>query len=89
VFARCRSLLSGCRTWFDDAHNLRRFAFWNILWWLCNQPPIAAWKFIDAASWASWGVWYTANISVAALWLASLSWWQATRVEEKQDTQEE
>lgn len=30
------------------------------------------------------GLLYLSSISVAALWLLSLSWWQSTRVEEEQ-----
>jgi hypothetical protein len=75
--------------WFQEAHNLRKFAAWNILFWVLNQPVVLAWPFVDRASWDEYGVLYVAQISVAALWLSSLAWWQSTRVEQRQIETEE
>jgi len=80
------NLYERCCSWFDDPHNLRRFAFWNIVIWVVNQPALAAWYILDKASFVSGlGVFYVAQLSAIALWLSSLAWWQSTRVEEKQD----
>lgn len=81
-----RRCLERCRNWFDDPTNLRRFAFWNIIIWLCNQPLLLAWYVIDKPSFVNGlGILYVAQLSAIALWLAALSWWQSTRVEQKQD----
>lgn len=71
--------------WFSEATNLRRFALWNIWLWLLNQPILTAWYFLDRQSFVGGaGILYVAELSVAALWLSSLAWWQSTRVEERQ-----
>lgn len=64
---------------------LRRFALLNIWFWGANQPLVVCWyvfardSFVNGA-----GLLYLSSISVAALWLSSLSWWQSTRVEDEQ-----
>jgi hypothetical protein len=76
--------------WFQEATNLRRFAAWNIVIWLANQPLIFAWYIIDKPSFVNGlGVLYVAQVSAIALWLSSLAWWQSTRVEERQIEAEE
>lgn len=63
---------------------LRRFAFWNILFWTAQQPLVVLWYFTAHDSFVNGaGLLYLSSISVAALWLSSLSWWQSTRVEEQ------
>ncbi len=62
---------------------LRRFAFWQIWFWAAQHPVVVAWylyrhdSFVNGA-----GLLYLSTISVAALWLSSLAWWQSTRIEE-------
>jgi hypothetical protein len=75
--------------WFTEASNLRTFALWNIWFWFANQLLVPLWFVIDKRSWDQLGVLYIATISVAALWLSSLAWWQSTRVEERQIDAEE
>lgn len=70
--------------WFAEASNLRRFALWNIWLWSVQHPIVLGWMILAPASFAKWGVLYVAQLSVAALWLLSLAWWQSTRVEERQ-----
>lgn len=70
--------------WFGEASNLRRFALWNVWFWLANQVLVNVWRFAWPVSFRSDGLLYLNNISVAALWLSSLAWWQSTRVEERQ-----
>lgn len=72
------------RAWFEEASNLRRFALWNIFFWIANNPLITGWYFIDRRSWEKYSILYLANISIIALWLSALAWWQSTRVEERQ-----
>ena len=72
--------------WLSDAHNLRRFAFANFVFWAVNQPIVTAWYLLDRDSFVNGaGILYIAELSVVALWLSSLAWWQSSRVEEKQD----
>jgi hypothetical protein len=81
---------SAIASWFSEAANLRKFALWNIWFWLANQPILTAWYFVDRASFTSGaGILYVAELSVGALWLSSLAWWQSTRVEERQIETEE
>jgi hypothetical protein len=62
---------------------LRRFAFWNIVFWTAQQPLVIVWYFTAHDSFVNGaGLLYLSSISVAALWLSSLSWWQSTRVED-------
>lgn len=71
--------------WLSETDHLRRFAFYNIVFWLANQPLVLAWYIFARKSFLDGGgILYLAMISVAALWLSSLSWWQSTRVEERQ-----
>ncbi len=62
---------------------LRRFAFWNIWCWAAQQPIVIVWYFHWHDSFVNGaGLLYLSSISVAALWLSSLAWWQSTRVED-------
>lgn len=70
--------------WFQSAANLRRFAFWNIWFWFAQFVVIVPiWFFVFPESWHDYGVFYLVEISVIALWLSALSWWQSARVEEQ------
>lgn len=75
--------------WFAEASNLRKFALGNVFFWLANHPIMTAWFLLDRASFLKYGLLYLDNISVAALWLSALAWWQSTRVEERQIEAEE
>lgn len=61
---------------------IRRFAFHNIWFWTIQAPMVAFWDVKFPASFQRWGVLYLALISIFALSLSSLSWWQSARVEE-------
>lgn len=53
----------------------RRFAF-HLTWFFGVQMPTTAfWQLRFPASWAKWGVFYIAELSVAALFLTALNWW--------------
>lgn len=81
---RAASRPSRLAAWFAEASNLRRFAFWNIWFWIGNHPLLLAWYAISAKSFEKYGFLYLDNVSVVALWLSALAWWQSTRVEERQ-----
>lgn len=69
---------------------LRRFALFQIIFWAANQPLVIAWYFFAHESFVNGaGLLYLSSISVAALWLSSLSWWQSTRVEDEALTVDE
>lgn len=64
---------------------MRRFAFCNIWFWLAQHPLTVAW-YLSSASLRSKVdpfEFYLVQISIAALWLASLAWWESSRVEEE------
>lgn len=65
---------------------LRRFAFWNIWFWLIQHVIVTIWYLAEPHDFGGIGLggFYLIHISIAALWLSSLAWWQSTRVEERQ-----
>lgn len=69
---------------------MRRFAFWNIIFWVIQQPVVVLWYLFGHQSFVNGlGILYVAFISVSALWLSSLAWWQSTKVEEQALTVDE
>lgn len=76
--------------WFAEARNLKRFALVNVWFWLANQIAVNVWYLVQPSAFGvGAAVLYLVNISVAALWLSSLAWWEAVRVEERQIETEE
>lgn len=72
--------------WFAEASNLRTFALWNIFFWLAQHVVVTVWYIAKPDDFGGIGLggFYLIHISVAALWLSSVAWWQSTRVEERQ-----
>lgn len=70
---------------------MRRFAFINIWFWIAQHPLTVIWYATSAQlrTRVDPFEFYLVQISIAALWLSSLAWWQSTRVEENALTVEE
>lgn len=64
---------------------LRRFARWNIWFWMANLAVTDVLYVADKATYQQLAILYLNNISIIALVLSSLSWWQSCRVEVKED----
>lgn len=56
---------------------MRRFAYANIWFWTMQAPAVAWWDIARPASFQRWGVLYLAIISILALTLSSLAWYQS------------
>lgn len=61
---------------------MRRFAFCNIWFWAAQHPLTVAWYLgsPDLRSRVDPFEFYLVQISIAALWLSSLAWWQSSKV---------
>lgn len=65
---------------------IRLFAFINIWFWLSQHVVVTCWYAMRPGDFGTIGLGgvYLIHISIAALWLSSLAWWQSSRVEERQ-----
>lgn len=79
------------RAWLEEASNLRTFAWLNVWFWFVQHFVVTAWYLLHRQDFGGIGLggFYLIHISIAALWLSSLAWWQSTRVEERQIEAEE
>lgn len=62
----------------EDPKFMRSFAGWNVIFWLALIPVAAVTGWVNSPAFISY-------LSLIALVLSSLSWWQAGRVEVKED----
>lgn len=67
--------------WLDSPAFLRRFSGWEAIFWLLASIPIVVW-FSDSVPVVVW-------LSVYAILRTSLSNWQSSRMEEKQQEVED